>query len=323
MRTLLRLLAAFALAFGAGHAAAQAYPVKPVRIVITFPPGGSSDLIGRLVAPQLADKFGQPFVIDNRGGGGGMIGAEHVARAAPDGYTLLIAAGGGLTLGYAIHGPKMPYDPLKDFAPITLLVTSPMIVSVNPSQTPVSSIKELLAVIRAKPGIPFGSGGQGTGMHLAGEYFRQLAGVDMLHVPYKGNGPALNDVMSGQVPMAFTDLGSAVRFIKSGRLRVLAVASATRSATAPEIPTAAESGLPGWESLGSFGLLAPAGTPAAVLQRLNAETGTALRKPDIREKILATGNEPAPMTLEEYGKFLRNDYARWVKVVKESGQKFE
>jgi tripartite-type tricarboxylate transporter receptor subunit TctC len=212
---------------------------------------------------------------------------------------------------------------VKDLAPITLLVTSPMIIAINPSMLPVNSIKELIPLLKSKPGIALGSGGTASGMHLAGELFKLMVAADMTHVPYKGNAPALNDLMGGQVPIAFTDLGSATRFIKSGRLRVLAVASAKRSANAPDIPTAAESGLPGWEALGSFGLFAPAGTPTVIVQRLNAEVTTLLRRPDIVERILATGNEPAPMTVDEYNRFIATEIPRWNKVARDSGAKFD
>jgi len=301
---------------------AQNYPTKPIRMVVTFPPGGSSDTIARLIGPRLTEKFGQPIIVDNRPGGGGGIGADVVAKAAPDGYSLLVGAAGGLALNPVIY-PNTPYDPVKDFAPITLLVTSPFIVAVNPSVTPVNNLKELIALVKSKPGMPFGSGGTGTGMHLAGELFRMLINVPMTHVPYKGNAPALTDVAGGQIPMAFTDLGSTPPFTKGGRVKVLAIASATRSALAPELPTAAEAGLPGWEALGWFGLVAPAATPRPIVQRLNAEVVAILKAPDIHDKILATGNEPAPTTPEAFGEYIRAEVARWGKVVRESGGKFE
>jgi tripartite-type tricarboxylate transporter receptor subunit TctC len=313
---------ALALCAFAATALAQSYPTKPIRMVVTFPPGGSSDTIARLIGPRLTEKLGQPIVVDNRPGGGGGIGADVVAKAAPDGYTLLVGAAGGLALNPVIY-PNTPYDPVKDFAPITLLVTSPFIVAVNPAVTPVNSLKDLIALVKSKPGMPFGSGGTGTGMHLAGELFRMMVHADMTHVPYKGNGPALTDLVGGQIPVAFTDLGSTPPFAKSGRIRILAIASATRTALAPELPTAAEAGLPGWEALGWFGLVAPAATPRPIVQRLNAEVVTILKAPDIHEKILATGNEPAPTTPEAFGEYIRAEVSRWAKVVKESGGKFE
>ncbi len=326
MRTIIRSAATCALftvaMMGATTAGAQIYPSKSVRLVVTFPPGGSSDTIARLVAPKLGERLGQPVIVDNRPGGGGSIGADMVAKSAPDGYTLVVGAAGGLALNVVIY-PKLPYDPAKDFSPITLLVTSPFIVAVHPSNTQVTTLKELIANIKAKPGQPFASGGTGTGMHLAGELFKLMLAADMTHVPYKGNGPALIDLAGGQVPMAFTDLGSTPPFAKSGRIRILAVASAKRSALAPEVPSAAEAGLPGWEALGWFGVAAAAGMPQPIVQRLNSEITAILRQPDMRERILATGNEPAPTTPEEFGTFIREEISRWGKVVKDSGQRFD
>lgn len=321
-----RVFLALALAAAAGQAGAQAYPVKPVHIVVNFPPGGSSDAIARTLSPGLSDRLGQPVLVENRPGGGngrGNIGATFVTNSAPDGYTLLIS---GVPIFYTLstaHDAPPPYELGKDFSPITRLVTSPMVIAVNPAKLPVNSIKELLPVLKGKPGFAFGSGGKGSGMHLAGELFKQLSGVEITHVPYKGNGPALNDLVGGQIPIAFIDLGSATRFIKSGRLRVLAVASAQRSALAPDIPTAAESDLPGWEALGSFGLYGPGGLPAAIVRRLNAEVATLLMRPDIHERILATGNEPAPMSPEEFGRFVASDVQRWLKIARDSGQTFD
>lgn len=318
MRKGLCVLVALALALVTLQVHAQAYPVKPVRIVVTYPPGGSTDAIGRILTPHLAERFGQPFILDNRPGGGATIGTDLVAKSPGDGYTLLIT---GTLVLIPVITSKLPYDALRDFAPITLLVTSPMMVAVNPSLLPVKSIQELIPLLKSKPGLPFASGG--PGMQLAGELFKLLTGVDMTHVPYKGAGQALTDLAGGQLAIAFTDLGSTTRFLKSGRIRVLAVASATRSANAPDIPTGAESGLPGWQSLGSFGLLAPSATPAPIVQRLNAEVTALLRKPDIRERILATGNEPAPRTPEEFSRFIATELPRWTKVIKEAGLKFE
>jgi tripartite-type tricarboxylate transporter receptor subunit TctC len=324
MQTVVRLVAALALALVPAYAAAQAYPSKPVRIIVTFPPGGSTDIIGRILSPLLGEKLGQPFVVENRPGGGGgrSIGAGIATKSPPDGHTLLIA-GGSSFYSLSSNPNIVPYDPVKDLTPITLLVTSPMIISINPSMLPVNSIKELIPLLKSKAGTAFGSGGAGSGMHLAGELFKMMVQADMTHVPYKGHGPALNDLMGGQIPIAFTDLGSANRFIQGGRLRVLAVASTQRSATAPDIPTSAESGLPGWVALGSFGLFAPGGTPAPIVQKLNTEVTTLLRRPDVRERILATGNEPAPTTAEEYRQFIQTEIPRWNKIAKESGAKFD
>ena len=326
MRNACRVLFVLACACSALPAAAQGYPARPVHIVVTFPPGGSTDAIARILSPSLAERLGQPVIIDNRPGGGGGrggIGATFVTHSAPDGYTLLIAGNNAFyTLSTAPDAPP-PYDPVKDFTPITLLVTSPMVITVDPALLAVHSIKELVPLLKSKPGMPFGSGGQGSGMHLAGELFKQLTGADMTHVPYKGNGPALNDLIGGQIPIAFTDLGSVTRFLKSDRVRVLAVASAKRSALAPDIATGAESGLPGWEALGTFGLHGPGATPVAIVRRVNAEVTALLVRPDLRERILATGNEPAPMSPEEYVRFIVREVPRWNKIARDSWQKFD
>jgi tripartite-type tricarboxylate transporter receptor subunit TctC len=317
-----RLLLSIALLAFAGAASAQTFPSKPLRMLITFPPGGSTDIMGRIISPPLAERLGRPVVVENRPGASGAIAAEIAAKAAPDGHTLLIA-GTSSVLGLNVMLiPNLPYHP-KELTPITGLVTSPFIVAVNTSMLPASSIKELIALLKAKPRQPFASGGNVSGMHLAGELFRSMAGADMFHVPYKGNGPAMSDLNGGQVPIAFVDLGSTGPYLKSTRVKILAVASKNRFPGAPDIPTAAESGLPGWEALGSFGLVTTAGTPRDIIMRLNSEVTSILRLPDIRERILATNNEPFPTTPEEYGEFVRTEVAKWTKVIKQANIKFE
>ena len=322
MNSWLRNTLIAATACAAIAAQAQTYPTKPIRVIVTFPPGGSSDTVTRLISPRLSERLGQPIVIENRPGGGGGIGADAVAKSAPDGYTLVVGAQGGLALN-TIFYPNLPYNPLKDFAPITLLVKSPFVVSVNPAVTPVDSVKDLIARLKTQRGTPFASGGTGSGMHLAGELFKLMANLDMTHVAYKGNGPALTDLAGGQVPLAFTDLGSTPAFLKSGRIRALAVTSRQRTPLAPDIPSATEAGLPAWVASGWFGLAAPAGTPSAVISRLNAETTATLRQSDVRKRILATYNEPSPTTPEEFGDFIRAEIANWSKVVRDAGVKLE
>jgi len=322
MNSWLRNTLIAATACAAIAAQAQTYPTKPIRVIVTFPPGGSSDTVTRLISPRLSERLGQPIVIENRPGGGGGIGADVVAKSAPDGYTLVVGAQGGLALN-TIFYPNLPYNPLKDFAPITLLVKSPFVVSVNPAVTPVGSVKELIALLKKQRSTPFASGGTGSGMHLAGELFKLMANLDMTHVAYKGNGPALTDLAGGQVPLAFTDLGSTPAFLKSGRIRALAVTSRQRTPLAPDIPSATEAGLPAWVASGWFGLAAPAGTPSAVISRLNAETTATLRQSDVRKRILATYNEPSPTTPEEFGDFIRAEIANWSKVVRDAGVKLE
>lgn len=301
--------------------AQSGYPKRPVRLIVTFPPGGSSDLIARIISPPLSERLGQSVVVDNRPGAGGAVGAEAVAKAAPDGHTLMIAGTSSVMGLNSILIPNLPYDP-KDLAPVTLLVTSPFIVAINPTMIPVSSVKELLAFLKAKPQpLSFGSGGNFSGMHLAGELFRSTFALDLQHVGYKGNGPALSDLSGGQIPMAFVDLGSTGPFVKGGRIKIIAVASKQRTPLAPDLPTTAEAGLPGWEALGSFGLFTTAGTPTDIVGRVNAEVTRILRLPDIRERILATGNEPAPTTPEEFGAFIKSEVSKWIRVLKESGTK--
>ena len=244
-----------------------------------------------------------------------------MASAHPDGHLLLVAGTSSVMGLNSVLIPNLSYDP-KDLAPITLLVTSPFIVAVNPSMLPAGSVKELLALLKAKPQpLSFGSGGNFSGMHLAGEYFKGLFKLDLQHVGYKGNGPALSDLAGGQIPMVFVDLGSTGLYVKSGRIKILAVASAKRTPLAPDIPTTAEAGLPPWEALGSFGLITTAGTPQDVINRLNAEVTRILRLPDVRDRILVTGNEPAPTTPEEFAAFIKSEVVKWTRVIKESGVK--
>lgn len=319
---LLRAIAVALLACAATALHAQTYPTRPVRIIVTFPPGGSSDTVTRIVAPKLAERLGQSVVVENRPGAGGAIGADLVAKSAPDGHTLLVGAQGGMALN-TIFYPSLPYDPVKDFAPITLLVTSPFAVLVNPAVTPVKTAKELIDLLKAKPGTPYASGGTGSGMHLAGELFRIITAVDVSHVPYKGNAPAIIDLIGGQVSVAFADLGSVSSQLRSGRVRALAVAAKERTQLAPDVPSATEAGIPSWAAVGWFGLAAPAATPQLVVKRLNAETTAILRMNDVRERILATNNEPAPTTPAEFGAFIRAEIATWSKVIRESGIRIE
>jgi tripartite-type tricarboxylate transporter receptor subunit TctC len=310
------------LATGAVQAQ-TAYPTRPVRMVVTFPPGGSSDLIARIISPPLSDRLGKPVLVENRPGASGAIGAEVTAKAQPDGHVLLVAGTSSVMGLNSVLLPNMPYDP-KDLAPITLLVTSPFIIAVNTAMLPAGSVKELLSMLKAKPQpLSFGSGGSFSGMHLAGEYFKSMFKLDLQHVGYKGNGPALSDLAGGQIPMVFVDLGSTGPYVKSGKIKILAVASAQRTPLAPDIPTTAEAGLPSWEALGSFGLFTTAGTPTDVINRVNAEVTRILRQPDVRDRILITGNEPAPDTPEEFMGFIKSEVSKWTRVIKDSGIKIE
>ena len=316
-----RLALAFAIALAtAGAAVAQGYPAKPVRLIIPFPPGGSADTIARLLAQEMSKSLGQPVVAENRPGAGGNIGVDVVAKSAPDGYTIGLAAAGALVINQHLMG-KLPYDPVKDLVPVSKLADIPIVVAVA-NATPVASVPELIAAAKAKPGaLSFGSAGNGTAMHLSGELFKLMAGVDMTHVPYKGSAPAVTDLVAGQVPVAFVDLVSALPQIRAGKVRGIAVASGKRTMTAPEIPTVAESGVPGYDAVGWFGLVAPAGTPPDVIARLNAETVRILALPEVRDRALATGAEPSTGSSAEFAAFIASEIPKWERVVKASGAK--
>ena len=298
------------------------YPNKPIRMVVTFPPGGSSDAVVRLLLPRLTDKLGQPVVVDNRPGAGGTIGLAIVAKATPDGYTLGMGAAGGLAANVSLY-PQMPYDPVKDFKPVSLLAGIPFVLVGHPSIS-AKSLPELITQARAAPGkFSIGHGGNGTDMHLSGELFLQMAGLQLVEVPYRGSGPAALDVLGGQIPLAMVDLASALQQVKAGKLLALAVTSAQRLPMLPEVPTFAEAGLPGYESTGWFGVVAPAGTPVNIVARLNAEIVAALNDPDIRASMRALGVEPAPSKPQEFEQYLRSEIQKWARVIKASGTKLE
>jgi tripartite-type tricarboxylate transporter receptor subunit TctC len=301
--------------------AAETYPARPVRVVIGLAPGGGTDLQARLFAQKLSENLGRPFVVENRTGAGGTIAYAQIAKSPPDGYTLL-----GVTSGYTITPAvysNLPYDPVKDFAPISLVVQAPFLLLTHPS-LPVRSVKGLLALARIKPGmLDCGTAGHGSSTHMAFELFRIMAGVNITHIPYKGTGPALIDAMAGQVHMLFGNVLSTLTHVKSGRLRALAVTTAKRSRVLPDLPTVSESGVPGYENSTWFGLLAPAGTPAAVLNKLNAELVKTSRSPDIVERLAPDGGEPVGSTPEQFGRHLALEITRWRKVVKDAGMKVE
>ena len=302
-----------------GVAIAQPYPSKPVRLIVTFPPGGSTDTIARIFAPRLGERLGQPVVIDNRPGAGGATGIDATLKSPADGYSIVLSAAGALTI--IVHFPNRPaYDPAKDLAPITMIGTSPfLLVSQNDT-----TVKEVIEKAKASPGkLSYASGGNGTAMHLSGEMFKLMAGIDLLHIPFKGSGPAVTAAAQGQPPLAFADITSALPLLKSGRVKAVAVLSKERSSFLPEVPTLAESGVPGYEAIGWFGLLAPAGTPAPVVSRLAAETAAVMRQPDIREKLAAAALEPWVNTPEEFLTFIRAETAKWGRVIRESGAKLE
>lgn len=317
MNSFKRSIAALLLTGVATLAFAQGYPSKAVRVIVPYPPGGPTDIVARVVFQQVSEATGQQFIIDNRGGAGGNIGAEAVSRAAPDGYTLLVA-----TTAHAINMSlfKSPgYDVVKDFAPITLLTQGPLVLVANPT-FPANNVHDLIALAKSKPdGLNFASSGNGQSTHLSGELFNSMAGIKLTHVPYKGSAPALTDVVAGQVPLMFDTMLSAMPFVKSGRLKAIAVTSPQRSPAAPEIPTIAESGLPGYSVFAWNGLLAPAGTPPAVIAKLSEELKKAMALPVVKEKFSAQGFAASWDTPEQFGVFLKGEVDKWAKTVKTSG----
>jgi tripartite-type tricarboxylate transporter receptor subunit TctC len=296
-----------------------AYPTKPIRMIVAVPPGGPADTLARLVAPRLTESFGQTVVIDNRPGANGIIAYETTARAAPDGYTFTAVAA-GVVINASLY-KSVPYDPIRDFAPITLGITVPNILVVHPG-VPANSVKELIALAKSKP-IAFASAGNGTSGHLALELFRQSARIDVTHVPYKGGGPALAEVLAGQVQALFSIALTATPQVRAGKVRGLAITSAKRSSMAPELPTVAEAGLPGFEVIGWFGWLAPAATPKPIVDRLHDEIVRALKLPDVRDRLLAQGSEPVGNTPAEFGAFMRAEHAKWGKVIRAANIRVE
>lgn len=308
----------------AGFAAAQTatdYPVKPVRVIVGQAPGGGNDIQTRLFAQKLTEAFGKPFIVENRTGAGSVVSYRTVAAAAPDGYTLL-GTSGGYTIQPSVRR-NLGYDPVKDLAPISLVVQAPFLLLAHPS-LPVRNAKELIALARVRPGaLAYGSAGQGSSTHLAFALFTTLAHLDITHVPYKGTGPALVDAMSGQVQLLMGNVLSSLQYAKSGKLRALAVSTAKRSAAVPELPTVAESGVPGYESSTWHAWLAPAGTPAPIIEKLNAELVRAVKSPDVLARLSPDGAEPVGSSPEQLRQFVVNDIARWSKVVKTAGIKFD
>jgi len=315
-------LLASALALPAAAQSPAAYPSRPVRLVVPFPPGGPLDIVGRTIAQKLTEAWGQSVVVDNRPGAGGNIGADLVAKSPPDGYTILMGALSTHAVNPSLYA-KMPYDAVKDFAPITLVAITPNVLVVNAS-LPVSSAREFVAYAKANSGkLAFGSGSNGSAGHLAGELFKVETGTDIVHVPYKGGAPATQALLAGDTQFMFDNLANAMPQVKAGKLKALAVTTAERSKLAPDLPTMAEAGLPGFDISTWFGLLAPAGTPQEVIAKWNAEVTKILNSPDMRERLTAQGAEPAPMTPDQFAAFIRSEIPKYARIVKASGAKVD
>jgi tripartite-type tricarboxylate transporter receptor subunit TctC len=295
---------------------AQSYPARPVRVIVPFAPGGGTDIIARVMAPRLAEALGQQVVVDNRPGGGTIIGAELAARSPPDGYTLFMGLYGTMAINPSLYR-KLPYDPVRDFAPVTLVGVGPNVLVVHPS-LPAKSVKELIALAKAHPGkLSYASSGTGGAPHLAGELFKAMAHVDMVHVPYKGAGPATIDLLAGHVQVMFAGLGPAIAHVRAGKLHALGVASARRTPALPRVPTIAET-LPGFEASSWFGVFVPAGTPQAVIARLNADIAKVMARKDVQEPLMAQGYEALTGTPEELRGLLKRDIARWASVIRDA-----
>ena len=298
------------------------YPAKPIRMIVPFPPGGPNDILGRVVAARLTEQLGQQVVIDNRGGAGGIIGAEIVARAVPDGHTLLLGGTASLAINPGLNR-KLPYDPLRDFAPVSMLATAPSLLTVHPAVA-VRTVKDLIALAQAKPGqLNFASAGVGTPPHLAGELFNSMTGTQMVHVPYKGGGPALTDLLAGQVGIYFSGISSVLPFVRENRLRGIAVTGGARTAVLPETPTVSESGLPGYEVSNWYALVAPAATAPAVIARLNAETHKALASAELRKRFFELAADPQAGTPQQLAAYHRSELAKWARAIKAAGIKPE
>jgi tripartite-type tricarboxylate transporter receptor subunit TctC len=310
---------AVAATLAALPATAQNYPNRAIRMVVPSSPGGGTDITGRIIANKLSEALGQQVVVDNRAGAGTIIGIEIAAKAPPDGYTILMGLS-TLAINPSMYA-KLPYDAIKDLAPISLVVLSPNILTVHPS-VPAKTVKEFIALAKAKPGtITFGSAGQATSPHLSGELLKVLAKIDIVHVPFKGSGQSVISSISGEIAANFPSVPTAIPYIKAGKLRGLGVTTAKRSQALPEVPSIAEAGVPGYEATQWFGVLAPAGTPRPIIDRLNQEIVKALRLPDVRDRLIADGTEPAPSTPEEFAAYIKSETDKWTRVIKAAGIK--
>jgi len=320
-RAALSLLAAAAFAVAPAHAQAPgaAFPDKPMRIVVTFTPGGAPDILARMLAERFIAAWGQSVLVDNRPGAGGNTGADFVAKAAPDGHTIVVGTVGTHSINGALYA-KMPYDMVKDFAPITLLATTPNMLVVH-NDVPAKNLKDFIALGKKEGKMTFASSGSGTSIHVSGELFKTMTGIDMVHIPYKGRATAIPDLLGGRVTMMFDNMPSSLQLVREGKLRALGVTSSRRSPAAPDIPTIAESGLAGFEAVSWFALFAPANTPKPIIDKLQAEVRKILKTPEVAKRLADAGLEPVGSTPEELAAYQKTEIAKWVKVVKDSGAK--
>jgi tripartite-type tricarboxylate transporter receptor subunit TctC len=325
-RAMLFTLPAAALAAAAGlctPARAEDYPLRPIRLIVPYPPGSGTDIVARLLAQKITENWGQQVIVDNKPGAGAIVGVEAIARAAPDGYTIGIGDTGPLAINPALYD-KLPYNPTIDFAAITHVANLPFVLVVHPS-LPVTTVTELITLAKNQPGkLNYASVGNGSAVHLASELFKRVAGIDIVHIPYKGSAPALAGLLAGEVSLMFVNLFSSIPHLQAGRLRALAVASPKRTAMLPDLPTMAEAGLPGYAFLAWFGIIAPAGTPAPIIDKLNGEFRRILALSDVRDKMLNQGGtEPVGSTSADFAELMRSDRAQWAKIVRESGARVD
>ena len=312
----------FVIALTLTPAFAQTFPAKPVKIIVPFAPGGGSDILARILGQKLSAAWGETVIVDNRPGAGGNIGTEMVAKSPPDGYTLVLGVVGPIAINVSLF-KNIGYDPVRDLTPITRAVNVTNLLVVHPS-LPAKSVKELISLAKANPTVlNYASGGSGTAGHLAAELFKNMAGVQMVHIPYKGSGPAMTDLLAGQTALIFDNMPSALPYAKSGRLRALGVTTATRSSAVPEIPTVAEAGLPGFEATNWYAILGPAGIPAPIVDKLNRDVIRALQTSDVKERLAGLGADVATQTSEQFGEFIRTEIEKWGKVVRTAGIKAE
>jgi tripartite-type tricarboxylate transporter receptor subunit TctC len=320
-RIAIATIAASAAISAGAQSAAQNFPSKPIRIVVTFTSGGAPDIIARLLGERMTADWGQPVIIENKPGAGGNIGADFVAKSAPDGYTVVVGTVGTHSINGALYS-KMPYDMVKDFTPVTLLATTPNMLVVH-NDVPAKTLQEFIDLGKKEGKMSFASSGSGTSIHVSGELFKTMTGIDMTHIPYKGRATAIPDLLGGRVTMMFDNMPSSLPLVREGKLRALGVTSLKRAAAAPEIPTIAESGLPGFEAVSWFALFAPAGTPAPIVDKLQAEVSKILKSGDISRRLIDIGLEPVGSTADELAAYQRSEITKWAKVVKDSGARAE